>query len=273
MRLFPVSLLLLATPAAAQPEQPPAPDRWGLTFGLGAAVTPSYSGSDDYQLNPGGIIRGKAAGFNVTLQGLNLFVDAVRDGDDSVDIQAGPVVGLNLNRVNRIQDARVRALGELDAAVEVGGYAGVAKTGVITSAFDVLSLTVAYQRDVTGTHDSWRLTPQLGYGTPISQRTFVAAAVNATIVGDGFARTYFGVTPEGAAASGLRAYDPDGGLQDVGVNLLVIRSLSGDIRQGWSLFGLAGYSRLVGDSARSPIVADVGDADQFIGALGLAYTF
>lgn len=264
-------LALAAAPAAAQTR--PDADRNSLTFGLGAAVTPSYTGSNDYNLNPGGVIRGRVAGFNFTTIGLNLFVDALRDNGGRTDVQLGPVVGLNLNRVNRIRDPRVRALGELDAAVEVGGYVGIARTGIITSPYDTLSLSVAYQRDVTGTYDSWRLTPQLSYGTPLSQTLYVGISADATIVGDGFARTYFAVDPAGAAASGLPAYDLGGGVQDLGVNLLVGKSLSGDLRRGWALFGIASYSRLLGDFQRSPLVRIAGDRNQLFGALGVAYTF
>lgn len=251
----------------------PAEERNSLTIGLGAAVTPSYTGSNDYQLNPGGIIRGRVAGFNFVTLGLNLYVDALRDNGGRTDVQAGPVVGLNLNRVNRIQDARVKALGELDAAVEVGGYVGIAQSGIITSPYDVLNVSLAYQRDVTDVHDSWRMTPQVSYGTPLSETLFVNLSASATIVGDGYARTYFGVTPAGATASGLPAYDLDGGIQDVGANLLIGKSLSGDLRHGWALFGIAGYSRLLGDFQRSPIVKIAGDRNQLFGAVGLAYTF
>jgi MipA family protein len=282
-RLIAAPLALAAVPLAAQsqPERGlaptlqgrPAEDRYSLTFGLGAAVTPSYTGSDDYQVNPGGIIRGRVDGFNFTLVGLNLYVDALRDDGRRTDVQFGPVVGLNLNRVNRIGDARVRALGELDPAVEVGGYVGIARRGILTSSFDALTVSLAYQRDVTDTHESWRLTPQIGYSTPLTRTILLAVSVDATIVGDRFARTYFGVTPAGAAASGLPAYDLGGGVQDVGVNIVLAKSLSRDIRRGWSIFGIAGYSRLLGDFERSPIVRIAGDPNQLFGAAGIAYTF
>jgi outer membrane scaffolding protein for murein synthesis (MipA/OmpV family) len=39
------------------------------------------------------------------------------------------------------------------------------------------------------------------------------------------------------------------------------------------VFGLGQYSRLVGDFKRSPIVAQRGSANQWLGAIGLAYTW
>ncbi len=56
-------------------------------------------------------------------------------------------------------------------------------------------------------------------------------------------------------------------------SLLLNQSLTGDLLHGLSIFGSAGYSRLVGDFKRSPIVAQRGSANQWVVAAGLAYTF
>jgi outer membrane scaffolding protein for murein synthesis (MipA/OmpV family) len=55
--------------------------------------------------------------------------------------------------------------------------------------------------------------------------------------------------------------------------LLVNQSITGDLLGGLSLFGLGQYSRLVGDFKRAPIVEQRGSGGQWIGALGLAYTW
>ena len=56
------------------------------------------------------------------------------------DFQLGPVAVVNFNRTSlkSIDDPRVRALGKLDTAIELGGYVGIGKTGVITSPYDKL---------------------------------------------------------------------------------------------------------------------------------------
>lgn len=53
--------------------------------------------------------------------------------------------------MSRIQDARVSGLGDLRSAWEVGAWAGVQRTGVVTSPYDSFSASVAYQADV---HDA-----------------------------------------------------------------------------------------------------------------------
>jgi outer membrane scaffolding protein for murein synthesis (MipA/OmpV family) len=51
------------------------------------------------------------------------------------------------------------------------------------------------------------------------------------------------------------------------------QSLSGDLLHGFSIFGAGQYSRLVGDFRRSPIVDDRGSPNQWLGAIGLAYSW
>lgn len=250
-------------------------DRDTITIGGGVGYIPSYEGSDDYVVIPVGAVRGKLSGFNFQSRGLQLSVDAVRDRSDSgIDLMFGPVVGLNLNRTNRIVDRQVRALGIRRAAVEVGGYVGIGKTGVITSAYDTLSVRVSYVRDVAGIHDSDVITPSIEYGTPLSRRAYVGIAASASIAGDGYAQAYFAVDPVGSLASGLPVFaQPRGGVKSYAGTLLGNYALSGDLRTGLQLFTILSYSRLQGDFARSPVTSIAGSPDQFYAALGIGYTF
>lgn len=50
-------------------------------------------------------------------------------------------------------------------------------------------------------------------------------------------------------------------------------ALSGDLRKGFTLLGGAQYGRIASRFARSPIVSEVGDADQWLFGGGLAYQF
>lgn len=97
----------------------------------------------------------------------------------------------------------------------------------------------------------------------------LTATATAGFADSGYAQTYFGITPAGAAASGLPAYQIGGGLKDVGVNFTGTYSLS----RRWSLTAVGSYRRLVGDFADSPIVAREGSANQFFAGLGIGYAF
>ncbi len=79
----------------------------------------------------------------------------------------------------------------------------------------------------------------------------------------------------GALNSGLSPYDgaDKAGFRGINTGVLIGQSLTGDLTGGLAVFAAGGYSRLLGDYARSPIVADAGDRNQFMGAVGLAYIF
>ncbi|MEZ5656470.1 MAG: MipA/OmpV family protein [Sphingobium sp.] len=260
----------ICAPAFAQADQSE------ITVGVGGAVLPSYNGSDDYKVTPGVFVRGKVAGFPFFARGTNLHVDLIRNGDsDGLDIGLGPVVSARFDRTGGIKDSRVKALGKLDTAWEVGGWAGIAKTGVLTSDYDNLSFRAAYVADIGGAHKSYVITPAVEYVMPLSEKTLVGFSLSADYVGKRFGGYYFNITPTGSSASGLNAYAGAGkaGFAKFNAGVLAAQSLSGDLRKGWAVFAGAGYGRLLGRYADSPIVKDAGRRDQWLGGLGIAYTF
>jgi len=265
--------LSAAYPAVAQVE-----DSNVLTVGVGAAVIPSYEGSDDYRVIPVPQFRGKVSDFAFWTRGPSLYVDAIPNRGQDIDIQLGPVVGVRFDRssLKNIKDASVRALGKRDVAVEVGGFVGIGKTGALTSDYDNLSARVAITKDVAGAHDSYVITPAIEYFAPLSTRSFVGLGVSADYVGKKYGRYYYDIDAAGSLASGLPAYSEAGngsGFKKIGVNLTGGLSLSGDLRKGWALFALGGYSRMLGDYADSPIVSIAGSKNQWVGAVGVGYTF
>jgi outer membrane scaffolding protein for murein synthesis (MipA/OmpV family) len=270
--------LFTAAPAFAQAQPDDEAglpdDRNSLTIGVGGAYVPSYEGSDDYIATPIGVLFGKVAGISFVTRGTSLAIDIIPDASDApFAITLGPVVNLRLDRTTRIKDPQVRALGNLDTAIEVGAQAGIAKNGLLHQ-YDSLGVRLTYQKDVTDTHGSSVLTPAIEYSTPLSTKTYVQLGLQAERVGDGFARTYFEVDAAGRAASGLPVYAADGGWKNWRTSLFVAQALTGDLRAPkLSLFGGLAYSRLLGDFKRSPIVSVAGDKDQFYGLLGLSYTF
>lgn len=267
--------LLFASPAFAQTEEiVQQQDDYSLTLGVGAAYLPSYEGSDNYIVSPIGIAFGKVAGFSFATRGTNLSLDLIREGErPAIEFGLGPSANLRLDRSSRIKDPQVRALGEIDRAIEVGGFASIGKNGVLHQ-YDKLTARIQYLKDVSDTHDSSILTPSISYETPLSTRTYLSLSAEADRVGDGYASTYFGITPAGALASGLAVYNPDGGWKNMRFTLIGAQSITGDLRNpALSIFGGISYSRLLGDFKRSPIVADAGDADQYLATVGLSYSF
>lgn len=271
------------TPAVAQeaasiPDKttidPASLDRDTITIGVGGVLMPSYEGSNNYVLTPAGAARGKVDGFKFFTRGTQLYVDAIPDpSGPSWDFQLGPVVSLNLNRTSNLVDPRIIALGERKLALELGGYAGIRKTGVITSDYDSLSFRVGYVHDVSGVNKSYVITPSIDYGTPLSRKAYVGVSISADYAGAGYARAYYDVDAAGSLASGLPVFSGRAGWKDVVFGVLGSYALTGDLTHGLGVFVLASYSRLQSDFAASPVTSIAGSPDQLMGAIGLGYTF
>lgn len=256
-------------PAAHAQSGPPARD--SVTIGIGIGLTTSYDGGRDYRLIPGGALFGTVSGHDFRLNGPQLFIDAIPNAQQRVEWELGPVVGVDFNRTGDIDNARVEALGELKTAVELGARASVGLKDVFHRT-DKLAFAMTAVRDVAQAHRSFVLSPSLEYARLVGRSTYMRVALTSEFVGEKWADYNFGISADGAAASGFSAYDPDGGLASVGASLLATRTLSGK-RTGWSVFGLVNYKHLAGDIADSPLVQDGGSPHQFFLSMGLGYSF
>jgi outer membrane scaffolding protein for murein synthesis (MipA/OmpV family) len=281
------ALALTAAPALAQsapatgsavPMAPVAPDlpdpndrRNTLTLGFGAAIHPDYEGSDDYRIIPGAVIRARVNGIAITSNGTYVSADVIDTGR-KLDLDAGPIVGVRLNRTGKVHDMLVKRLPDRKVAIEVGGFAGVTLKG-LTNPYDQLSFKVEAVRDVGKAHRSTVITPGVSFATPLSRTLYAGLSASADCVQNRYADYYFGVTPADTLVSSLRTYNPRGGYKNWQVGALVNKSLTGDLTRGASLFGLASYKRLVRDFKRSPLVTDRGTAGQWFVGAGAGYTW
>lgn len=285
-RIIPLLVIALcatvAAPALAQdatipPGSEPAPGTTSsITIGAAAVYLPDYEGSDDYRLVPGPAAVGSIGGFSFALVGTRLSIDLVPNTPGpNWDIQAGPIGVLNLSRTSAkgIEDVRVRTLNELNTGIEVGAFVGVGKTGVITSEYDRLSVSISYRKDVGRASKGGVLQPGINYLTPVSRKAAVGLFASGEIISDRYARYYYSVSSMESVASGLPVYTAGGGAKSFTLGGLGSYSLTGDILQGVKLVAGGTYKRLCGDVSESPIVSIAGDREQWLGAIGLAYTF
>ncbi|GAA0658288.1 outer membrane scaffolding protein for murein synthesis (MipA/OmpV family) [Sphingomonas insulae] len=291
--LMPLALAAAATfaaPALAQDVQglPPSTgsvastaaefdlDRDSVTIGAAGVYLTDYEGSNDYRWTPAPAAIGSIKGFSFTLAGNRLSVDLIPNQPGPTwDLQAGPigVVNFNRNSLKNIDDPRVRALGKVDTAIELGGYVGIGKTGVITSPYDKLSVTVSYRHDVANAHDSGIWQPSVNYITPLSPKAAVALFGSAERAGRGYATTYFSVSPTQTVASGLPTYNARGGWKNYTLGGLATYSITGNLLKGFKIVAGGTYRRMLNDFADSPLVSIAGSKNQWLGAVGLAYTF
>jgi outer membrane scaffolding protein for murein synthesis (MipA/OmpV family) len=241
--------------------------------GIGGAFLPDYEGSDDYRIIPAAAIRAKVSGISISTNGPYLNANVIpQSGKFSFD--AGPIIGLRFDGRHHSDDQIVRHMLKRNTAYEVGGFVGGSIHGLVDP-YDTLSLHIDVLHDIGDAHKSTVFDPHVDFSTPVSRKTYVSVSAGAEIVSDKFARYYFGVSPADVVATGgaLPLYLPRGGLKNLKTSLVVNQSITGDLLGGFSIFGLGQYSRLVGDFKRSPIVEQRGNANQWIAALGLAYTW
>ncbi len=249
-RRTPLFILVALACAAALPAA--AQDRV-LSFALtgGAQVAPAYFGADDHEIGPTG-----AFGFG------GLRAGSIRLGDVDGPRVLAPGAGLRgafRYIPEREGTGALAGLDNVDAALELG--AGLHYTAPRWQVFADLRYGAIGHEGVAGE-----------VGANLIHRgadgLVLHAGPRAEFGNARFARSYFGVTGPEAAASGLAAYTPSGGVHAVGVELGVYRPL-GD---RWGLTGTLRYDRLRGDAAASPIVRQ-GSRDQVSATLGLTRHF
>jgi len=274
------ALAVFACPALAQESEGPPPSEhttvydgdW-VTVGAGAVYAPSYDGSDDYVIFPVPMVMGQVGPVSIAPRAGGLALDFIPDPDEGVAFDLGVAVGLNSNRADKIKDPVVEAAGELDRAVEIGPSAGISIPGVLNP-YDSLSFNLDARWDVAGAHEGMVMSPGISYFTPLSRGMAGALALSAEYVDDSYADYYYSVSPTQSAASGLPLYHAEGGFTKAGATALLAVDLDGNLANGGiSLFGVGGYSRMLGDAKRTPYTSLRGDADQFFAALGVGYTF
>jgi outer membrane scaffolding protein for murein synthesis (MipA/OmpV family) len=244
-----------------------------VTVAGGAAIVPDYEGSDDYRIIPAGAIRGKVSGISFTTRGSYLYVDVV-PGNAKLDFDAGPIVGARFSSRRHIDDDIVKLLPNRKTTFEVGGFAGVSFHG-LTNPYDSLGIRLDVLHGLGSGRNWTNFSPNVEFSTPLSRRTYVSASVGAEWAANKYGDYYFSISPADSLRTGgvLPAFNADGGLKNWKAGLLLNQSITGDLLHGFSIFGTGQYSRLVGDFKRSPIVSQRGSASQWIGALGLAYTW
>jgi outer membrane scaffolding protein for murein synthesis (MipA/OmpV family) len=267
--------LLLASPAVAQDaaSEPSVFDGDYLSIGAGAAYGPSYAGSDDYVLYPVPLVQGSFRGMGIDPRSGGLALDFIPDPDKGTGFNLGVAARVRMDRAHKIKDPVVRSLGKLDTAVEVGPTAGVTIAQVLNP-YDSLTFTTDALWDVAGAHKGMVVDPSVSYFTPLSRGIAASLSLSAEYADGKYADYYYTISPAGSAASGLPVFNAGSGFTRAGANLLLGFDLDGNLENGGlALVLVGGYSRMLGDAKRSPVTSIRGSADQWLGAVGLGFTF
>jgi outer membrane protein len=181
--------------------------------------------------------------------------------------QWGPAVALRLGR-KHVDDPVVSQIHEVDTTVEGGGYVGYEYEHAGSFPYRLRG-SVTVLTNAGAVYTGARVSVNGSAWAPVSPRVFLGAGLGAGWVSQGFNQTYYGVTAEDAGRSGLPAFSPSGGLEQITSWGAAIYQFN----RNWFGGAMIYYQRLTGSAADSPIVTQRGTRNQITYGVGVAYAF
>jgi MipA family protein len=257
----------LAQPAsmgdAVDPVETAPGDGIRVTLGAGLGVAPDYEGSDYYQavplwnLNVSNLYHPKTY--------VQLFGPLLRSNFIPDDHWRLGVAGQFIKKRDDVHNDRVDDLESVDASVMLGLIGGY---DFLADPRQDLILEVEARQDVAN-DNGFLATIRGTYRGRLTESWGMVAFVGSTWADDDYMSSYFGIDAANAAASGLDQFNADEGFKDVSFG----GALSYRFLERWSVAALGTYARMLNDTKDSPIVDDVGDANQFFGGALINYQF
>lgn len=231
-------------------------DFWNLSFGVGLGYIPKFQGADENDLRPLPIIdvsyRDKFF-VNTSLgAGINLY--------NENGMRAGPFTTIDFGRDS---DDAVYLAGadDVDPALESGIF--------FEKNFDPFSfLWTARYAVLNRGHGGLISDAELSYRVTIQPGLYGTVGGSISWASQDYMISYFGVSPNHSAVSGLRQYTPEAGFKDIGL----FGSLLYVLDERISVMANAGVKQLHGEAEGSPIV-EQGDELQMFGGTGVIYNF
>lgn len=261
------ALCLPAAMALAEDDKFPM-----VNLGAAIGVAPDYLGSDDTEVAPLFALSVTTERFTFRNNGQGLEVDLSRAfGSGPGFIGWGPILRYDggRNDSDKVEDAVVSRMAPVEAAFEAGGFveATLPLAGTGTEPL-LVTARLSVVQGLDGGHEGLLAEAQLGVVKPLGRWSVGGGITLAAADGD-YTNAYFGVSAADAAVTGLDAYQAGGGLRDAGLAAFASYAVNDRLSVDLS----AGYSKLLGDAADSPVVVDRGQAGQAFVGLGVTWQF
>jgi MipA family protein len=259
-----IAAFLSPSPSAhGQPADDPfaasgKPSAWAVMLGAGAAIRPTFEGSDRYFVSPVPLV---SINYNDMI---SLDTSGLSAYWRKAGLQIGGGLTYNLgrrqggNNLFTPGDERLNGLGDIPAAPGLRAFANYQLGPVVLGA----TLTKYLAEGNNG------LLIDVLVEAPyrLSERTMVTGRLFTTWADQSYMQTWFGVTPAQSVDSGYATYQAGSGIKNVGLGV----SLRHQLGTSWMLSAEARLARLTSYADGSPItVSDVNTG--FLATLGYRF--
>jgi outer membrane protein len=210
---------------------------WSGSVGAGIAVAPKYPGASTERLRLAPLASIDYGG-RLFIGPLGIGVAAVRWNG----FRAGPVLGFHGGR-KQSDDPRLAGLGDISSSITAGLFAGYARGHLEIS----VTARQALSHSTNGLSGLLQVDLRHAF---FGAQTRVAVGPDLEFGNGDFERTWFGVSPQQSAASGLPSYVPHAGINRIGLHAGLTHRAS----QHVLLRLFARIDTITGDAAQSPVL-------------------
>ena len=266
--LFSVLAALMASPAFAQaptdlPDQL-GDDRAGTGYiGISGLISSEYLGSDqtETQVFPYLSLENvKGFDFFGTTLSYRLIETGTGEGLRAWSLRAGPSIGWQSGR-DSDDSLTLTGFEDIDGSLPIGGY--------IRSTVGPVGLRLDAGQDVIGGHDGLRVDASIGTFLPLG-KLFIRPSISAHWADNTHNESFFGVSANQAAASGLTQFDASSGIYGYSAGILSWV----EFNEKYALTFIGNYRWFTDEATDSPILnAADGSNEGFFAALSLSRKF
>lgn len=235
-------------------------------LGIAVGSVPDYWGSSKNEgaVGPYGRYQFEGSQRYIQLLGPEFTANLLNDAN----WRLGPIIRYRSARDDNVDNNTVSHMDKVDSAIE----GGVFLTYKLPLSDEPLH-QVTFGGDVEGGKNGTEAHLKVNYFQPFSKTIIGNIGLGMTYGNNKFMDTYFGVNSAHDIALypslGGQPYNASSGV--VGWNIPF--GVSAFLTKEWLLSVGGRYERLVSDAKDSPVVNQSGDANQWIGGVGLAYVF
>jgi MipA family protein len=248
----------LPAPPFELPLLPPVSGNWTVMIGAEGQFRPDFEGANHSSFSPIPIFSIRRAG----------SVEPFRSPRDNAsialidfgDLRAGPA-GKFVSSRKASSYSELNGLGDVKTAFELGGF---------IEYFPVDWFRVRNEaREGFGGHQGVVSDFSADFIVPATRAITVSAGPRFTWESTKAVSPYFGIDAVQAMATGLPVFDAKGGAHSAGVGAQVKYRIDSQ----WEVHSYVEYDRLLGDSAKSPLVTARGSVNQTTVGIGASYSF